>query len=127
MKQILFILGLLGLATSANAEWVLASKTDTADFYMDPNVREGDGYVYAWFLIDYLRPTEGDLSVEVYKRIDCNSYGQQWLTTIFYKRNMGRGEGEDHSPEPEWIYPNSGQALYHESAFACMMRKQKND
>ena len=70
-----------------------------------------------------MRPVKGDLSVEIYKRIDCNSYGQQWLSSIFYKRNMGRGEGEDYNPEPKWLYPKPGQAFYHESDFACKMRK----
>ena len=124
MKKLLLILSFtLGLATAANAEWVLASKTASTDFYMDPNVREGDGFVYAWFLMDYLRPDDGVLSIEVYKRIDCNSYGQQWLSMIFYKRNMGRGAGEDFSPDDDWIYPKRGQAFYSESDFACQMRK----
>ena len=90
-------------------EWVKVSKnldgsTHSVEF---DRIRQHEGYVYFWEMIDYLTPQiDGFMSGEIYKQGDCEMFRFKSLSFTVYKEPMGGGTGDSYSPEnPEWKYP----------------------
>jgi hypothetical protein len=115
MKTLLTIFTLvftLMFSSTSFAEWTgVVSADDGTEVYVDyERIRKHDGYVYYWFLADYLRPTEqGHLSGSGYNQGDCEIFRVKILSYIFHNQPMGRDVGETSSPEnPEWIYARPG-------------------
>ena len=69
--------------------------------------RKHDGYVYYWYLSDYLKPNKsGHLSGKIYNQVDCKLFRYKGLSGSFHKEPMGRDTGNSISAEnPEWEYP----------------------
>jgi len=84
-------------------------------YYVDfERIRKHDGYVYWWYLADYLKLAHGDLSVKVYNQGDCKLFRYKKLSYSFHKEPMGGGTGEVQEPTAKnkgWKYPspNSSQ------------------
>ena len=75
-------------------------------YYVDfETIRKVDGYVYFWYLSDYLKPTEGDLSSKIYNQGDCKLFRYKVLSYSFHKEPMGGGTGEPYTPPDKWDYP----------------------
>jgi hypothetical protein len=114
MKKLILILlfSTVVFSSSSYAEWTDVNKdTDGNTFYVDlEKIKEHDGYVYYWSLVDYLKPTpNGVLSVKIYKQGDCKLFRFKRLSYSFHKEPMGGGNGDSNSPKNlEWVYsPNS--------------------
>ena len=92
------------------AEWTKVSENVRGNtFYVDfERIKKHDGYVYFWYLRDYLKPTEwGDSSSKIYVQGDCKLFRWKMLTNITHKQPMGRGTADSYSPKnPEWNYPS---------------------
>ena len=87
----------------------ISENVDGDIYYVDfERIRKHDGYVYFWWLRDYLKPDEwGGMSNKVYYEIDCKAFRRRSLTYIFYNQPMGEGEGETDTPDnPEWQFPS---------------------
>ncbi len=95
-------------SSASYADWTKFSKDTIGNiFYVDfERIRKHDGYVYYWSMVDYLKPVEGALSVRTYRQGDCKLFRDKLLSFHFHNEPMGRGTGENYSPEnPKWSYP----------------------
>jgi hypothetical protein len=98
-------------SSTSFAGWTKVGKTLQGDtFYVDfERIRKHDGYVYSWYLTDYLKPTPyGDFSSKVYIQCDCRVFRSRGLSMSFHKEPMGGGTGQVKEPKGEqknWIYP----------------------
>ena len=118
MKYLLLLSTLtLSLIFSSNssAEWTWCERSFKGDTICldEDRIRKNDGYVYAWSLEDFYKPTKkGHLSAKVYREIDCKVFRNKNLTYIYYKQLSGEGESESYSPDkPEWHYPPPDSVL----------------
>ena len=93
----------------SSAEWSITGATVTGHTtYIDfDRIRKNGGYVYAWTLTDYLKPTKhGDMSNKIYREVDCKAFRYRALTIIFYKQPMGEGNADTNPAiDKEWEYP----------------------
>ena len=85
-------------------------------FYVDfKRIRKFDGYVYFWWLIDYLKSTTyNDLSVKMYEQGDCKLFRIKNLHWTFHQKLMGRGDGIIEKITDKWKYPlpdSSGETV----------------
>ena len=108
MKKLLLLLFSLMLSFNSYGEWTKITKSaDKGDtWYVDINsIKERDGYVYWWDMVDYLKPNKyGDMSDKSYGYVNCSSMGHQYLQMTFYKHSMGSGESETITPPSGWHY-----------------------
>jgi len=93
------------------ADWKKVSETVDGDtFYVDfERIRKHGGYVYFWYLTDYLKPSEyGDLSAKVYKQGDCKLFRFKYLSDSYHTQPMGKGtpSASSNKPDKEWEYPS---------------------
>jgi hypothetical protein len=97
-------------SSSIFSEWKEISKTvNGSTFYLDfERIRKHDGYVYYWFLVDFLKPDEdGDLSSKSYQEGDCKLFRTRDLSFVNHQQSMGRDIGKSYNTKnPEWAYPS---------------------
>ena len=116
MKKLTLIFTLLFsivmLPSLSYSEWMKVGSTGggATTYYVDfTRIRKHSGYVYFWFLSDYLRPTkQGHLSGKVYLEGDCKLFRYNFLNFSFHKEPMGRGTGDVQEPVKAlqgWQYP----------------------
>jgi len=108
MKKLFLIFALL-FTTPSYAEWTkITENVDGNQFYVDfDRIRKHDGYIYFWWLTDYLKPKLGDLSGSAYIQGDCKLLRYEYLSFSFYKQPMGRGAADVQEPVKEqqgWKY-----------------------
>ena len=112
---LLTVLVLTVFSTPVFAEWTEVDENFNGDtFYVDfERIRKHGGYVYWWYLTDYLKPTQpGHLSSKVYNQGDCKSFRRKGLSYSFHKEPMGGGTGDSISPKnPEWKYPSPNSSI----------------
>ena len=83
-------------------------------YYVDfERIRKDDGYVYYWYLGDYLKPNEyGNFSAKVYIQGDRKKFRYKSLSDSFHKEPMGRGDSEtNNTPDKEWRYPSPDSSI----------------
>ncbi|MDC0881117.1 hypothetical protein OAP69_07030 [Hellea sp.] len=105
---------ILMIASPAYADWEeVAENVKGTTYYVDfDRIRKNGGYVYYWYLIDYLEPNEdGVLSVKGYTQGDCEMFRYRYLSAMTHKQPMGEGSGDrDSITNPEWVYPTPNSA-----------------
>ena len=107
MKKLLILLFSLLISFNSYGEWTQVQELDETNFYVDfDRIKTSNGYVYYWDLLNFLKPDQwGNMSVTRYLEGDCGVFRYKTLTYIFYKQQMGNGEGETDTPKnPEWKY-----------------------
>ena len=104
-------------SSTSFAGWTKVSKSvDGSTHYVDfERIRKHGGYVYYWYLSDYLKPIEyGILSNKEYHQGDCKLFRYKWLSLFFHTQPMGGGSGEN-IPVPEahkdWKYPTPNSSV----------------
>mgnify|MGYP004005018577 CR=1 FL=1 len=79
-------------------------------YYVDfERIRKVDGYVYYWWLGDFVKPIQGILSVKQYSQGDCKLFRFKYLSVSGHKEPMGGGTGEVSEPvgkNGNWKYPS---------------------
>ena len=112
MKKLLLILTLLFsvmFSSTPYADWTEVSKNIGGDvFFIDyERIKKHDGYVYFWYLTNYLQPSSSGIwSVKIYRQADCKLFRSKSLSWSFHQEPMGRGTGIlDNTPDKEWGYP----------------------
>ena len=111
MRKLTLILVFTVMFSSTSfADWTWQGESVDGEvtFYVDfERIRKHDGYVYFWYLGDYLKPTEtGLLSAKKYHQGDCKLFRFKRLNYSFHNEPMGRDTGDSFSPKnPEWKYP----------------------
>ncbi len=118
MKKLLLILTLLFsvmFSSLSYAEWTYITKNTYGDeYYLDfETIRKNDGYVYYWYLSNYLEPSEmGNFSATMYHKGDCKLFRFKYLSYIFYKGPMGKGtENITEHVNNNWIYPSPDSVI----------------
>ncbi len=96
-------------SSTAFAEWTyLGTDFGGNDFLIDyDRIKKNNGFEYYWTLTNFLEPDNtGNLSAQMYSKGDCKLLKVQTLSYVFYKQEMGKGDGETISPTKiEWVYP----------------------
>jgi hypothetical protein len=114
MKKLLALLFSLMISFNSYGEWTETSINSFGNTnYMDmERIRQHDGYVYWWYMVDYLKPTElGILSSKIYMQGECGVYRTKFLSYTHSKKPMGEG-GESNTPSnPEWEYVQPGSGI----------------
>ena len=101
MKK-LFLIGLMMLAGSAWAEWVLYSKSESNTFYYDTATIRKDGHIRRVWEINDLseRRKDGEMSRRRRTEYDCKQERMRFLVITEHSEPMASGEilvtsGED--------------------------------
>ena len=108
MKKILILVFSILISFNSYGEWEEFGKNVDGDtFYIDEDtIKEHNGYVYWWVLVDRLKPSEsGIMSGKTYTQGDCGVNQYKWLSIIQYKQPMGEGSSETITPPAKWKYP----------------------
>jgi len=123
MKKLLVILFSILISFNSYGEWkeigvgIVGGDTNYID--MD-RIREHNGYVYYWTLIDYLKPTiYGHLSSKMYVQGDCGVHRIKYLSFTHSIQSMGEGGETNNPPNPEWVYPSPGGSSDYELDLVC--------
>ena len=101
----------VAFASPVFAEWTKVDENVNGNtYYIDyGTVKENNGYVYYWYLADYLKPTKfGDLSAKVLSEVDCDIPRKvRGLSYAYYTQPMASGgtSGGNNNTEREWYYP----------------------
>ena len=114
MKSLNILIALIffGMFSSSSyAGWKTMDETVNGDIlYVDfERIQKNDGYVYFWYLSDYLKPDKyGQFSDKMYIQGDCKLFRYKVLSDSFYKKPMGRGDilSGSNVPDKEWRYPS---------------------
>ncbi len=104
----------------------MSETVDGDTFYVDfERIREHDGYVYYWELVDFFKPTEyGDLSIMTHNRGDCRLLRYFGLGGVLHKERMGTGKGVvDNRPDKKWRYPSPESTTEHILKTVCAYAK----
>ena len=113
MKKLLILLFSILISFNSYGEWkqITVSLDGQHTHYVNVDtIKENNGYVYFWKLIDYLKRNEwGDMSIMIYLQGDCGVTRHKILTFLPYDQPMGNGEFKQFDGDGKWDYllPNS--------------------
>ena len=123
MKKLLVLLFSLLISFNSYGEWVKLFDSQNGDsYYLDySKIKEHNGYVYWWYLDDYLTPSiYGDMSAVMYHQSDCAMQQTKYLSYIFYEQPMGNGSSTTDNPlNPVFKNPVSGSNLEYLLEIIC--------
>jgi hypothetical protein len=108
-------------SSTSFAEWKkVGTNVHGITFYLDfERIRKHDGYVYYWYLTDFLKP-EGYWSHTHYIQGDCKLFRYKILSAVFHKHPMGRDTGDIESFEnPSWISTFPKEIITHTLKLVC--------
>ena len=114
MKKITLLLVIIFtflFSTTSWGEWNLGSESIRGNkyYYDKDRVRKSGKYLYLWYLKDYLKPIDGEMSGTSYVQLDCSIFRFKLLKIHFYKKSMGEGntdyENTPKGEQGEWTYP----------------------
>lgn len=95
MKVTLFAIIFLFSINGFAVNWKkLGENKSGSSFYVDiENIKEHNGFIYYWILIDYLKSTKIDTSSDISEyKVNCMNEKQTWLSNTFYSQPMAQGE-----------------------------------
>ena len=104
MKK-LFLVGLMMLAGSAWAEWVIYETTDTNTFYYDPTTIRKDGNMrQVWVLLNWRkRDKDNVMSHRLRYEYDCKQERYRFLAISVHTEPMAGGEILLQNLDTPWI------------------------
>ena len=107
MKKLLLLLFSLMVSFNSYAGWKKVGEDALSDYYFDKSlIKERDGYVYWWVLLDGLKPSpDGYLSYKIYKQGNCRTNQFLTLKAVWYKDSMARGSGDTVIRKYTWTTP----------------------
>jgi hypothetical protein len=110
------------------ADWKKVSENMRGmTFYVDfERIRKHGGFVYFWYLTDYLEPTKyGNLSYKFYGKGDCKLSRVMVLRFSAHKEPMGGGTPSvtNDPKNPEWVYPPPKSSIETELQLVCAYSK----
>jgi hypothetical protein len=124
MKKLTILLFSILISFSSYGEWTKVGENAIGDTtYIDTStIKERNGYVYWWAMMDYLVPTEqGSLSSKTLTQNDCYMYRNKLLSFSSYKQPMGSGRVylTTNPSNPEWVYTSPGSMGSIEAEYGC--------
>ena len=116
------------LSSVAHAEWTkVVNRVNGDSYYVDfKRVSKHKGFVYFWYLEDYLKPTKyGDLSGKFYKEGDCVRFGYKFLYVSLHTKPMGEGtpSSTNNNPAKERSYPPPDSVMEGVLGAVCAYKK----
>ena len=96
--------------SASYAEWTKVTKNIKGDtLYVDfEKMRKHDGYLYWWYLVDYLKPIKhGIWSLKAYVHGDCKKLRYKIYSDFPYKKPMGKGTASSSTNKPDKDWRNS--------------------
>ena len=121
MKKLLLLFSLL-LSFNSHGEWKdIALGAHGEIYYIDTDtITERDGYVFYWYMRDYLKPTEsGVMSGKLYVQGECEKKREKHLTFVSYKLPMAKGNGVSATPLDQWNYLSHGSIKEYIFDYVC--------
>ena len=115
MKKLSILILTLMISFNSYGEWTYIFEGGKITVYIDEDtIKERGGYVYYWFLMDYLKPNSyGDFSLKIYAQNDCEENRTIWLSAIYYKEPMGVNPSViDNDPGDEWHHESGKTFKY---------------
>jgi len=106
-------------------EWTFVVKNldNGWEWYVDfDRIRQKNGYVYYWTLVDFKKPLLDDnnfISSKVYEMGDCEIFRKKILTYSFYEGPMGQGKSLEIDGKGKWDYPEPGSGIETILRFVC--------
>ena len=90
-------------------------------FYLDfERMREHNGFVYFWMLVDYPEPLSGRyLSSQVIHQGDCNLMRLKILSVSHHPGPMAEGVGTVSGQNFDWVYATPGSTNEEALKWAC--------
>ena len=132
MYKLILILLCSFLSFPCFAKWkkIIETKTFT-DFIETGSVKKKNGIIYLWTLRNFIKKQKnGEKSLKLYSRYDCNTIKYEVLSIISYKTQMGKGRKffykknvMDYSDNSNWIYPNVDDEVYRLMKVICSLNK----
>ena len=113
MKKLPILLFSLLISFNSYGEWTKITEGQSGNvYYLDlDKIKVNNGYVYYWYMSDFLLPKDGLMSMKVYNQGDCGVGRYKDLTAKFFSESMGMGVGMTHAPIDDWHYPGPDTAL----------------
>ncbi len=107
MKQLLFIILIFLFISNAYAEWeIWGTDGDDIAYYINyDSIEIKDGYVFYWFLMNFLEPNKnGPKSTSMYLKADCNKLEVQPIKALFFHEAMGKNKKNEfyYSSKESW-------------------------
>ena len=96
---------MLLFATPTLAAWQHLETNEKADFYIyRGEVKKSNGFVYAWFLREHLKPVAGIKSFVMLAKVNCSNaaFKQIWHLGFYGPKATGK---HVRLPELGWIKP----------------------
>ena len=124
MKKLLVLLFSILISFNSYGELIEVSSSNSSTVYIyNDSIRKHNGNILWWELTDYIRSDSyGNLSNQMYKEGDCGMYRHKVLSFVFYKQNMGFGDGETSAPigkNGDWQYPGPGTVASNILRYVC--------
>jgi hypothetical protein len=111
----------LAAAPAWASAWVSVGESETAAYYMDPEVMRADGVQRrVWRLFDYKeKQANGVQSGKALLEINCSEGSYRYLRTVYYAGSMGQGKvlGGTRDQRKEFIGP--GTMIGHLAKTVC--------
>ena len=105
MKKLLLLLFSLILSFNSYGEWTYIGDSNNDVFFMDlDTVKDSNGHVYWWYLINLNESNNDNKSQKVYIQGDCEMPRIKTLTNYFYNKTMGEDLASYSSTSSEWVY-----------------------
>ena len=103
----------------------------SATFYMDPDsVKERDGYISFWTLIDYVDDSSENILSQISRRhVNCEEEKLRSESVYSYEGNMGEGDViiPDEVTLSEWTKPPLGSNFDGYIVFGCFINKLSDE
>jgi len=125
MRKTIFMMLLAVVSSSATAEWVEVSKSETVTVYADPaTIRKAGDMVKMWTLSDYKTPDDVQNMSRVYQHeYDCKEGQIRLLYMALHSGNMGGGAADVVLSYPtDWTPVPPGSTNDVLLKFACAQR-----
>ena len=124
VKTVLALIFSMFLSSPSYAVWTKVTKgEDGYTWYVDfDRIREHNGYVYFWYLIDYPEPRGNSMSGTIYAQLDCKLFRSKWLTYHNHLLPMAGDSTEPLTPygiHADWVYPPPDGTLESVATAVC--------
>jgi len=121
MKKLLILLFSLLISFNSYGQWkYIVKNSEGSAYYIElDTIKEFDGHVYFWHMADYLKPTEGMMSSQVYTQVNCGIWRYKHLSFVGFEQPMGKGKIGTMTVPEKWDYVSPGSSFADMVYYLC--------
>jgi hypothetical protein len=121
MKKLTILLFSILISFNSYGEWTKVVKDTDGDItYIDTDtIKENNGYIYHWQLVEFSTPFFGYKSSQAYLKVDCGINRVKVLSMLAYKQSMANGDEKDLGGYDEWNYAKPNDVSTISLNYAC--------